>query len=79
MYRDVAIKGSGLLNRLLSPMKATAQTVQVCNIDPIEAFLPVGGAFPYRASIVIWIFRYLQFSCKSTQRLSRVGPMFCTG
>lgn len=57
-------------------MTNTAPFVQVCNVDHIETFL--GSASSYQNSVVTWIFRYLQFSCKSAQPLSGVGPLFCS-
>lgn len=60
-------------------MKATAPAIQVCNADPIEVLLGTALPHPYRNGCVTWIFRYLQFSCKSKQHLSGADPIFCTG
>lgn len=57
-------------------MKATALTSQVCNVDPIAAFLG-NNTFQYQNGVVAWIFWYLQFSCKSARHLGEANPMFC--
>lgn len=46
-------------------MKANGPPSQVCNVDPIESLLD--NNVPYQNGAIAWIFRYLQFSCKSAR------------
>lgn len=75
-YRDVVMQGSGLLSRLLAQTKATGFTAHACNIDKMEAFLSNGA--PLQNGVVTWVFRYLQFHCKSTQPMGKANTTYCT-